>query len=244
MTSIVETAARMQSLQDRGYIAALFSSLITHRALVSLFLPQNAQRYTSTVLLQEPAAGRVLFDQPFPSNDAGNWQVGMEVVMEAHFEGTDLRCCLEWAEPEEHDGLTVYRLKLPTEVAYAQRRSTHRAKVLPLAVPVELYTEQGMACKAVLYDISANGLSLLLEDASAFHNTETYRCTLYPHGMPSFHSKVEVCCLRREATIQRDVLGATFTGLDKRAEHTLNRMVAELERQLVRSRRSPSSSGP
>ena len=237
MSTTTDTAVRMQSLQDKGYIAALFNSLITHHALVSLFREDHPQRYTSTVLLQDTAAGQVLFDQPFPSADVSTWQLGSEVVMEAHFEGTDLRCQLQWQAPEEHDGLQYYRLQLPIEVEYAQRRSTHRVKVLPLAVPVEIYTEHGMACKAVLYDISANGLSILLEDASAFRNTETYRCTIHPHAMQSLHSKIEINSHRRVEKVNRDMLAASFTVTDKRAEHALSRLVAELERQLLRGRR-------
>lgn len=235
-------SARFQPLHDPGYIATLFDRLIRRHVLVSLFFEGDPTRYISTIMSLEGDNATVLLDTPYPSAAQAKIAPGGRIQLEARVDGTALRCALNVRQLVDQQGMMLIRTELPASVDYAQRRQGHRVRIDTLAVPAEIYAADGMAYKGVIYDIATAGVSLVLEDIRPFLNTEVYRCTLYPHGEPSFHSRIEICCRRHDAALGRYILGGSFVELDRRLEHNLNRLVTEMERQLLRSRRLPANS--
>ena len=228
-------------LEDKNYILALLGKLVQYRLLVSIVLPDNEQRYTTTVLLLDRVSNTLLLDEIFPA--AGRAQLASleQVELHARLEGGELRCSLPLTAVAQMGGLNQYQATVPESIEYTQRRDGHRVGVGSLGVVVEIYAANGMACKGILHDISPRGASIELEDAQTFRNTETYRCTLYPPQEPPFQARLEICCRRSHPGNNKVILGGSFVELDKRGEHILGKLVAELERQLVRGRHRPQA---
>lgn len=228
-------------LEDKGYVLTLLGRLIQHRVLVQITLPNNPQTYTSTVLSLDVEQNTLLLDQIFPAVQREQLSADGLCELHARVEGASLSCQLRLQGIDEGSGLVCYRMQLPEAVAYTQRREGHRVRVDSLGVVAEIYSDNGMACKGILHDFSPGGVSLELEDDRWFRSTEVYRCTLYLPHEPPFHCKLEICCRRHDAAKDRQILGGSFVELDKRGENTVSKLVTELERQLLRSRRMPQT---
>ena len=233
-----------QQVSEPSYIRTLLGQLLASRSLLRLSLPGHPEPVTSTLLAVESDSNTLLCDEIFPSAARAVLSYPLEAVMHASFAGARLEARLSLLEPVDDSGLRYYRLGMPERIEYSRRRTGHRVKVINLRIPAKLYDDAGGAHPARLYDISAAGVSLLVNDAKPFRNAGIYRCTLYPPQEAPFHGKVEICCRREEKTHGRTILGATYLELDRRSEHQLAKLVSEFERRLLRLRRGSPQDAP
>lgn len=240
MQAQLNTDPDTRRMAGKNYVLALLGRLIQHRLLVTLQIPGSESRHTSTVLALDGPDNSLLLDQIFPARERDILQAVGHLSLSAKVEGAIIRCELALRGIEQVDGLSYYRMALPESIEYLQRRQGHRVQVDRLGVMAEIYTAEGMACKGILYDISALGLSIAIKEDQVFRNTETYRCTIYPPHESPFFVRIEICCRRHDAARDVRILGGSFIDLDKRDEHALSKLVGVLERQLLRSRREPA----
>lgn len=226
-------------LDDRSYVITLLNKLVQHRVLVSVTLSDQPQVYTSTLLLVDADKNTLLLDEIFPAVGRRHLLEAKSCHLHARVEGATLNTELSFIEAVKDNVLIYYLFEFPEVVEYTQRREGHRVRVDSLNVVAEIYSANGMAYKGILHDFSPGGVSLELDEGSDFRNTEIYRCTLYPPHETPFHCKLEICCRRHDAPRKKVILGGSFVELDRRGEHAVNKLVTELERQLLRSRRMP-----
>lgn len=218
------------------YILTLLQRLVRERPLVSVFFPDTSEHYTSTVLSIEPQAGYFLMDQVFPVKGQHLLRQSEHFLLCADLNGAALGFTSSVLARVEEGGLVYYRASFPKSINYLQRREGHRVQVRALDIPVELLDRQGKPCKGRLHDISPSGVGIQLDHAGSFENKEIYRLGIYPPNEAPIHAELEVCCLRQEEDSDTPILGGVFASLDKRAENNLGRLVAELERRLLRAR--------
>ncbi|MGM0594025.1 MAG: flagellar brake protein [Pseudomonadota bacterium] len=226
-----------QPLSDRTYILTLLQSLVRRRVLVSVWLPGSDLRHISTVLDLDPQGNTLLLDEIFPRQVDTPPTPATPLTFHAQMAGAELAFAAEVEARIEEEGLQFYRLRLPATVDYLQRREGHRVVVTALDIRAELYDHQGRAQRGQLYDISTGGASLLLPRAGTFHPNDLFRCTLYLPGESPFSCKLDISSLREVE--QGVVIGGSFAALGREAQRVLPRLVAELERRLVRRRWEP-----
>lgn len=232
-------------VEERNYILTLLGRLVEHRVLLTLYLPDDPKPYTTTLLKVDPAANTLLLDEIFPLGGRPTVQAPCKLTIHARLAGSTLQATLPLQEVVEQDNLVYYLMRLPDAVEYGQRREGHRVQVAKLGVIVKIYRSDGMAEEALLHDISPAGLSLAMDDARPFLNTGCYRCTIYPPDEAPLNVRLEINGRRTDAVSAKTILGASFTGLDKRSEHALTKLVTELERRLLRHRwEKPAPSRP
>lgn len=234
---------RFREVTGKAYILTLLQGLIRRRLLVSISLPGSDLRYTSTVLNIDPSDNSLLLDELFPLDGHKVLEKVRQLRLFAHLGGAALGFTTRLLSVEQEDGLYYYRLQLPEAVNYLQRRDDHRVVVFPLAIHAELYDHHGKAQKAILHDISTGGISLHLAEAGAFHRNDIFRCTLQPPGEAPLVCDIDIGSKRPAGEGGGEIVGGSIVGLDKRAEHTLRRLVAELERRLLRQRWQAPAAG-
>jgi c-di-GMP-binding flagellar brake protein YcgR len=231
-------AEQFREISGKPYVLTLLQRLVQQRLLVTLHLPGSDERYTSTVLDISPESDSLLLDEVFPQPGQGPLQPALELYLYANLGGAALACTTQLLARVEEGGMPCYRVALPEQVNYLQRRDGHRVPVASLGIPLTLLDHNGNAHKGRLCDISTGGIGLVLEGAVPFAPQEIYRLTLQPPHESPLSLELEICTLRREG--EGTVLGGAYTGLDKRTEHLIERLVAELERRQLRARWNPS----
>lgn len=236
-----ETDERFKEVSGRTYVLTLLQSLIRKRVLVGVFLPDSDLQYTSTILSVDPQTDTLLLDELFPLSGHSRLEAARKLRLFAQFDGAALGFTASLQAVEQQDGLFYFRLQLPESVNYLQRRDGHRVAVSRLGIYAELYDRNNKVYKVVLNDISTGGINLLLtsEDEQAFHQNGRYRCILHLPGEEAFHCKLDICYKRAQGS--ETILGGSYVGLDTRSEHLLRRIVAELERRLLRLRWEPAT---
>lgn len=219
----------------------LLQSLIRHRVLVSASLPDSDVQYTSTILSIDTQTDTFQLDELFPLSGHARLEAAGQLRLFAQLEGAALGFSTTLQAVEQQDGLFYFRMHLPETVNYLQRRDGHRVMVSRLSIHAELYDHHNKVHKATLNDISTGGINLLVTpaDVEAFHQNGVYRCVLHLPGEEPFHCKVDICYKRQQGS--GVILGGSYVGLDIRTEHALRRVVAELERRLLRLRWEPAT---
>jgi c-di-GMP-binding flagellar brake protein YcgR len=233
---------RFREVTGKTYILTLLQSLVRRRLLVSIFLPGSDVQYTSTVLKVDSQDNSLILDELFPLSGHKLLEKVRQLRLFAHLGGAAMGFTTRLRAVESEEGLYYYRLEFPDSVNYLQRRDDHRVVVSLLKIHAELYDHQGKVHKGILQDISTGGISLKLAEADAFHRNDVFRCTLHLPGEEPFHCKIDISSKR--AAVDQVVVGGSFAGLDKRGEHALWRVVAELERRLLRLRWEPAAAPP
>jgi len=233
---------RFREVTEKNYILTLLQSLVRRRVLVSVYLPGSDIQYISTVLSLDPQNDTLQLDELFPLSGHPLLEKTGQLRLFAQLGGAALGFSAALEAVEQEQGLYYFRLQMPESVRYLQRRDDHRVSVARLEIHVELYDHGGKVHKGLLCDISTGGISLNIAaaDEKAFHENGVYRCTLHLPGEEPFHSKIDICCKRRSPQGEH-ILGASYVGLDTRSEHALRRVVAELERRLLRLRWEPAA---
>jgi flagellar brake protein len=227
-----------REMKGRTYVLTLLQSLIRRRELVSIMLPGNDARYTSTVLSVDPQNNMLLLDDLFPHEGHEQLiQLG-EIQLFAHLGSGALEFGTRLDGVEEADGLCYFRLHLPETVNYMQRREGHRIVVAKLEIPAEVYDLRGASHPARIYDISSSGIGFLVSKNNDFPLDTVFPCVLHFPAESSLSCNVEFCD-RRSAGANIDIVGGSFVGLDAQKEHILQRCTADLERRLLRMRREP-----
>lgn len=239
---ISEVDERFRELKGKTYIHTLLQSLVRRRVLVSIYLPGSDQQYISTVLSVDTTSETLLLDELFPLSGHPLLEKAGQLRLFAHLGGAALGFSTTLAGVEQEEGLYFFRLSLPESVNYLQRREGHRVTVLRLGIHAELYDHNGKVHKSMLHDISTGGIGLAVGqgEAGAFHKSGVYRCTLHLPGEEPFQCKLDVTSKRRSAE-GATLVGGSYVGLDSRSEHAMRRVVAELERRLLRQRWEPAT---
>lgn len=237
-----QTDERFREVSGKTYVLTLLQSLIRRKLLVSVYLPDSDMQYTSTLLSIDTQGDTLELDELFPLSGHALLEKAGEARLFAHLGGAALAFTASLQEVEQRDGLFFFRLRIPAMVQYLQRRDGHRVVVSRLGIHAELYDHQGRVHKAGLQDISTGGISIGIpgEEGAAFHENGVYRCTLHLPGEEPFHCKLDISS-KRPGQDGNLIIGASYVGLEARGEQALRRVVAELERRLLRLRWEPAA---
>lgn len=237
-----EFEARAREVTGETYILTLLQGLVRQRVLVGIRLPDSDIQYTSTVLNLDTQDKTLLLDELFPLQGHTIFEKTRQLSLFAHLDGAAVGFTAQLVALENDHGLTYYRLQLPQSIHYLQRRDGHRVRIAMLEVHAELYDHQGKVHRALVHDISTGGVSLKLtggEEVKVSRN-DIFQCTLHLPGEAPYSCSIDVNSKRHDID-KALIIGGSFVGLEKRDEHNLWRMVAELERKLLRQRWGPTT---
>jgi len=223
-------------IRDPLLIACLLRRAAAARALVAVDLP-GPQAGVTLILGVAPERRELYLDQLAPPEAdevlrrTGRLRARIRITgAEAEFEA-------EVAGRREAPGGATYRLPLPAEIRYRQRRSHHRVPVpRNLAVAVR-YMLGGAEAAGRLCDVSVGGVGLetTAAEAAGLAPGETIeRCALLLPDRSTLAGPLEVRYVAEPAPNGVVRFGGRFTALDPRDRRRLQRFVAALERDYVR----------
>lgn len=237
----MEALASYESLFDRitsrRRISELISRLVSNRLFINVLLPDSDEHYASTVL--EVNDHHLVLDELNPEEGHELIQTGGTLTIQARLEGAMLVFSSPVIGIGEHDGVALYRLEIPKELRYMQRRKSYRVlieRVMDLPVMLELAEEK---LGGILHDISAHGLSLWLPKGFVpeFERaTHIPRCRVQLPNEDGLDCAIEVRSLRHERGEDRYLLGARFVAPEPRMRQRLAKMVTGIERYVLRKR--------
>ncbi len=225
-----------ERIRDPLMVACLLRRAAAARALVAVDLP-GPQAGVTMILGVDPERRELHLDQLAPPEADEALRRAGRLRARIRVNGAEAEFEAEVTGRTEGPGGGTYRLPLPTEVRYRQRRSHHRVPVpRNLAVAVR-YVLAGAEAAGRLCDVSLGGVGLETKAAAAAGlapGDAIERCALLLPDRSTVAGPLEVRYVAEPAPNGAVRFGGRFTALDPRDRRRLQRFVAALERDYVR----------
>lgn len=237
-----EGEAPEEAITAPARVEALLQRIIAERLFVTVRLPGFDTSYNSTILELDRARGELLLDELYPEDGHVRLQQLRELRVHARLDGAALTFNSTLRDVGQEGGLNYYRIRIPERVDYYQRRRFHRVDADQVAdVEVKLMGEGAgeVPVTGRLHDISEGGISFWL-DATAARALRTPwkvpHCEIRIPETEPLACAIEVRNVRDEEGQDEHIVGARFLFADPRMRQRVARLVAAIERQLLRQR--------
>lgn len=161
---------------------------------------------------------------------------GRILTLEAEFHGESATFSAPIVEAADLAGQALLRLRLPTEVAYRQRRGYYRVSIeQDPPVHLTLIDEDEGSLFGVVEDISLGGLGARIRLPAGDTAIRAELCLIQLHGGQVFHSELEITNSRGlDAGEAR--IGARFRNPGESQLRKLERFIRQREREQLRRR--------
>lgn len=217
-------------------ILANLRPLVDNHIPLTLRFHERAQRYQTFLLQLDNAT--LLLDELVPNDGERFLSNGEPFAIEAYYEG--VRLSWETEDPvgaTELDGVPCYRVALPAELTYHQRRNAYRALLKGSGEIAATLSGKRLAVelKGRLADISATGCKLVLggDQRNGLQPGEVYDfVAMLPIGR--IETKIELRHAHHDERSDLTHCGIRFHGMNGLLQRQVERFVFQLQREARR----------
>lgn len=224
-----------QSVNNIGQIAGLLRRLESDHALLTVKVADSDAIFSSAVIAVDTRNKTLQLDELTP--DAGHELIkpGIELKVSARLQGVETSFSTIVSSIDKDKGIFYYVTAFPSDVRYLQKRETVRVPVrLTLDAGVNMRSDSD-GIRARLTDISAGGIGATVLGGNRAARGARYHCSIRLPGYHPIDADVEVRYAAAETTSKgHQRFGAKFVKIDKRSKREVEKVVADLQRDLLR----------
>lgn len=234
-----ESRPNRELITDPTRVHRMLQSLWERRVLLSAKPEGDEDWYSTAILDVSRSAGIFVLDELAPDRGHQRVAIGTRLRVMGVLGGVPTRFTAEVVEVAMQDDIAFYRVALPQEVEYLQRRAFFRAYVpRSLELRVQMVLEQeGLQVTGRLLDVSLGGFGVQLDQDGPLSPLDVVdvRTLDLPEGQ-AIRCTAEIRYMQQEPGHKPIRAGARFIDLDKAVERTLLRAIYSLEREQIRKR--------
>ena len=233
-----DSRPRRELITDPARVHRMLQNLWDRRVLLSAKLEGDENGYTTALLDVNPLTGTIVLDELAP--DRGHERVGLGTRLRVTgvLGGVPTRFVGEVFDVGVENDIAFYRVAMPQQLEYLQRRAFFRAYVpRSLELRVHLVMEERFEVTGRLLDISLGGFGMqLAQDCPlAPLDVVTVQALDLPEGQ-TISCTAEIRYRQQEYGQKLIRAGQRFFGLDKSVERKLMKAIYSLEREQIRKR--------
>ena len=226
--------AQGDTIRDPQIIASLLRRIIEQRALVRVTVPGGRASYNSAILRMDPEQDLLILDELNP-------RIGHERLLEvgrlhasAQVQGIETRFSGALEEVGNSAGIAFYRLRFPKDVLYLQRRTSFRVRISTTTPVAAMFERDGDSLRGRVLDLSEGGMGVEFSRHVTLHPGEIVPCRMrLPNGQ-QVGCKLEVRHVIGSQDQGKIRIGGRFVELHPQRRKMLSRLVAELQRTMIR----------
>lgn len=226
----------MEKLTDKTRIHVLLQQLVDKRALLTIKLKDKKQSYTSAVIEVNRDDNFIILDELKPEEGDQLLKQDPSLHINGHLDGVNLRFDASVSEFGTDNNIPFYKLPIPAEIEYHQRRQAVRIKLSAAnPLPVTFTTNDGNAFDGDIEDVSISGLRARFKQ-DLTHTLEAgtkLKCSflLPPNNKEKINCELIVRIIKHEKDgLKPAILGGEFVAMEKQVEKQLQRMIMTLQR--------------
>ncbi len=234
-----ESRPNRELITDPARVHRMLQSLWERRVLLSAKPEGDEDWYSTAILDVNRPAGIIVLDELAPDRGHRRVAIGTRLRVMGVLGGVPTRFTAEVADVAVQDDIALYRVAMPLEVEYLQRRAFFRAYV-PRSLELRAHLvleEERLEVTGRLLDVSLGGFGVQLAPdcpLSPLDVVAVRRLDL-PEGQ-TVRCTAEIRYMQQEHAHKSIRTGARFIDLDKSVERTLLRAIYSLEREQIRKR--------
>ncbi|MBL1140451.1 MAG: hypothetical protein HND53_00280 [Proteobacteria bacterium] len=225
-------------LKTNDDIHHLLRKINAKHSLLSVTIGSSEQFYGSTIIEINNDENYLVIDELYPDEGHKKIEVGTKLSFNTQYSGAFVNFTGTIEAIGENDKAAYYKINIPKEVEYHQRRTTYRiATSVNETIPVNLVNEDEILIKAELRDLSHGGLCLRLNSIPPHISIKSGdyipTCLIQFDENRKILSSLNICYV--EQHVETGILraGAEFAQMSKTDQRELEHLIATLERAII-----------
>ena len=234
--SAAQYEAQSERIADRVRISSVLRRILEKRSLLTVSISGNGTTYNCAILEINPDQDYLILDELSPKAGHALVSKASDLVIVARSEGVETRFTSNVQDIGLDNGVAYYRLPLPSNIHYFQRRAHYRAPVgIAKEISVILTRGNDEIISGSLHDVSVGGVGIRFRKSAPenIQEGETIpRCVIHFPGGDEFICSVESRTMRHSVNGNYRVLGVRFIGLSGPQRTKIQHFVADLDREI------------
>lgn len=207
------------------------------RAIIDILVTGSSQSYQSVILGVDIANGSMLIDELFPAGFIGLANQAMTIKVR-RMDGSRVSFATHIIERSRLGDVDNYRVALPANIDYRQRREVFRLDVAQdKAVRSEFCTANHQFCAAQVLDVSATGIRLELQNAVEIAAGDVLTGLDFEFAGNHFQCQADVRHVHSDR-FGGVAIGVAFRDFSRPQQRLLERSIMQLQRRSVRQTRT------
>jgi len=227
-----------QVVTYKPYMVGLLKRLHSSRAQVSISIDRDRTVY-NTIILDVDGKQQLLFLDELNSETAHKKiRKGSVIHFDGRIKGVRVKFETKVLAIEDNNHIAMYRLSLPAQMLYQQRRRHYRATVLHhhlgISIPVPLKNH----ITGSIVDISAGGFCsrLTLSESNVIQEEQTvFDAKINLPGQSTITCDIEIRSIRHYPEQGYALVGGEFKQIEPNQKTHVERVVAMLDRDQRRT---------
>jgi len=236
---MVDTLKSEQIISYQPHMVNLLHRLQTARSLVKIKIGKDSAEYNSIILDASFENHEFYLDELNSPDGHNRIKKGTLINVDGRLQGVRMQFQAKVLGIENNNRIAMYRLELPKNMLYQQRRRHYRASVhgdqkLAISIPVPLKHH----VVGDIVDISASGFCSRLDysDSINFQAEQAiYSATINLPGRNEITCDIEVRSVRSYPDKGYALIGSQFIEIQPNQQTHLERIVAMLDRNQRRA---------
>ena len=234
--STSEYQGQTEKITQPTQIVGLLRRILDNRVLLSVQVPGHPGVFNSLLL-------QLNIEQKFITLDELNPTAGHQLAQQAgrlqihcQSQGVEISFGCDIETGSDRAGIGYYRAPLAALLHYLQRRMNYRVRmILDKEIPVHLQLDADTAVEGQLFDLSLGGIGLNLASDIRLERGQTLDpCTIRLPSGDTLQMRMEIRFVQTDDRRPIQRVGARFVELGPQQENALRRLVAHLEREMLR----------
>ncbi len=224
-------------LNSPDRIAAILHQTRSLHTLLSASPGEDAGFFSTALLGVFPQQKIIVLDELNPRQGHEAFIERGRLRLEGRLNGVELSFETRLIKIGENRGVAFYHCSLPESLHYLQRRQDFRISTGTMNLP--FHGSRGLLMSEVLrgclYDISRNGVGVLLEGAQNLKPGDPLpNCSIRLPDSGEIHFALEVRYSARSHQRSITRLGGRYAEMDLQTRRRINRLIIQLERNQAR----------
>ncbi len=229
-----ETLKSEQTISYQPHMVNLLHRLQTTRSIVKVKIGKDSAEYNSIILEASYEKNELLLDELNSQSAHKKIKKGTLIHVDGRLQGVRMQFQAKVLGIENDNSFAAYRLALPKNMLYQQRRRHYRASVngdqkLAISIPVPLKHH----VIGDIVDISASGFCSKLDYSDSINfsaEQAIYSATINLPGRNEITCDIEVRSVRSYPEKGYALIGSQFIEIQPNQQTHLERIVAMLDR--------------
>lgn len=235
-------------LTQTDEINSLLKKIYSRHSLLTVSIDSIETYFGSTIIEINKDEKYLVLDELYPVEGHDLITVDTNISVSAHHAGAFVNFSGKIEAIGSNEDASYYKLAIPEEVEFHQRRSTYRvATSISNPIPVNLLNNDDVLIKAELRDISLGGVSLRMKDLphiSIRNGDHIPTCLIKISDDRKILSSINICHVERIKETGSLRIGAEFAVLSKFDQRELEHLIATLDREIIKKlKRTDSRAG-
>ena len=218
-------------------IVDLLQRVLDSRAVLSVHLKDDNNRYSSAILAIEPDTDSILIDELNPKQGHDRLAKVRQMNISARLAGVSVYFKTELSKIEEENGIALYRIPIPERILYEQKRGAFRVNIgAGMVIPV-FFSNPELSLEGTLTDLSSTGAGAFIENQEIEKGTKL-RCTIRPEEGESVSGEFEIRFSKYDDAHKQYRVGGQFMNLTPQQRTQMERFVMSLQREIIKRKKN------